>query len=123
MYARAAKAYRQVDLESAPKTQILDRLYARFLRDLDDARAAMERNDIRERTKALNHAYRIVDELVAALDHQRAPELCANLVGLYRFVLDNLTEANTKASVESLDRASAVMTHLRDSFQQATGAR
>ena len=33
MYARAAKAYKQVDLESSSKAQILDKLYLRFVRD------------------------------------------------------------------------------------------
>ena len=34
MLARAANAYRRVDLESAPKTQILERLFDRCLADI-----------------------------------------------------------------------------------------
>ena len=42
MSSRAAAIYRRVDLESAPKYQIVDRLYERFARDVEDARKALE---------------------------------------------------------------------------------
>ena len=46
MYARAAVAYRQVDLESASKPEILTRLFNRFLDDLAKARTAIAARDI-----------------------------------------------------------------------------
>ena len=39
-------------------------------------------------------------ELRAALDHAKAPELCANLDSLYRFVIDKLT-SRTRSSMRS----------------------
>src|ERR1043165_8743525 len=105
MNARAANAYRRVDLESAPKTQIVERLFARCVRDIADARAAIERRDIHGKATALDHAMQIVGELKASLDVAAAPELCANLAALYDFVAQRLIDANASLATPPLDQA------------------
>ncbi|MCX5742136.1 MAG: flagellar export chaperone FliS [Proteobacteria bacterium] len=117
--ARAATAYRRVDLESAPKTLIIERLYERFVRDVDDAKRAITDRDILTKARMIDHAMAIVVELEAALDHGAAPELCKNLKALYRFVAAKLTEANATLAVPALDQAARVMTELGDAFRQA----
>ena len=119
MYARAANAYRRVDLESAPKAQILERLFDRFAQDLDAARAAIAIRDIPNKATAIDHAMRIVVELQASLDLEAAPELCANLIALYDFVTERLTHANLALDVVALDRAGQVMAELGSAFRQA----
>jgi flagellar secretion chaperone FliS len=119
MYARAAARYRDVDLESAPKTQIVERLFARFERDLDDARAAITAKNIIAKAKSIDHATQIVIQLRAALDHKAAPDLCANLDSLYRYVLEQLSTANAKLDPKPLAAANAVMKTLGDAFRQA----
>jgi len=119
MYARAANAYRRVDLESAPKTQIVDRLYDRFLLDLDAARDAIAGRDVKAKAAALDHALRIVIELKAALDPSAAPELCVNLAALYDFVIAKLGEANATLTTPPLDQATRVMRELGEAFRGA----
>ncbi len=119
MLARAAKMYQNVDLESAPKTQVLDRLFERFARDLDDARTAIAAKDILAKAAAIDHAARIVIELRAALDHAAAPELAAHLDALYVFVTDKLTEASFAMNVGPLAHATRVMSTLADGFRKA----
>lgn len=116
MYARAALAYRDVDLESADKADVVTRLFARFLQDVARGRAAIGGRDIAGKATALDHAIRIVVELRAALDHGAAPELCANLDALYQYVLDQIYAASSSMTVAPLDVASAVMDQLRDAF-------
>jgi flagellar secretion chaperone FliS len=122
MYARAALAYRDVDLESAPKSDLVPRLFGRFLDDLTRARTAITSRDIPAKAAALDHGVRIVIELRAALDHGAAPELCANLDALYQFVLDQIYLASASLTVAPLDHASAVMVSLRDAFVEAKRA-
>lgn len=122
MYARAALAYRDVDLESAPKPELVPRLFGRFLDDLTRGRTAIAARDIAAKATALDHAVRIVIELRAALDHGAAPELCANLDALYQFVLDQIYAASATLTVAPLDHAAAVMTELRDAFVEARRA-
>jgi len=119
MYARAARAYRQVDLESAPKEEILDRLYARFDRDVCDAIEALVRKDMKAKARAITHASRITTELEAALDHASSPELCANLESLYSFIQSRITIGSCDLNVIALEEAKAVMAELRDAFKEA----
>jgi flagellar protein FliS len=120
MYGNAAaKAYRRVDLESAPKTQILERLYDRFARDVADARVAIIARNIEAKAKAISHANQIVVQLKMALDHNVAPEMCRNLESLYNFVLGRLSQANIKLTTKPLDEALVVMSGLGDAFKRA----
>jgi flagellar protein FliS len=119
MYARAASAYREVDLTSAPKAEILVRLFARCLDDIAKAKVAIAAKDIPAKAAAIDHASRIVCELRAALDHAAAPELAANLDALYRFVHDQLSTANLKLAPGPLDAATRVMSEIADAFSTA----
>ncbi|MEO6777430.1 MAG: flagellar export chaperone FliS [Kofleriaceae bacterium] len=120
MYSRsAATAYRRVDLESAPSYQIVDRLYERFARDIERARAAIIAKDIHAKARELDHAHCIVVQLKIALDHKAAPEMCANLEALYDFVMARIGEVNMTLQVKSLDQAAKVMAELASAFLQA----
>ena len=123
MLARAANAYRQVDLESAPKTQIVERLFDRCLSDIANAKAAIEARDIHAKAAMLDHAHRIVTQLSAALDPSASPELCANLATLYDFVLHQINLANATLETKPLDNATRVMTEIGDAFKQAHAKR
>ncbi|HET7503945.1 MAG TPA: flagellar export chaperone FliS [Kofleriaceae bacterium] len=119
MLARAASVYRQVDLESAPKTQILERLFDRFLIDIANAREAIEAKDVKRKAASLDHALRIVVELSASLDTTAAPELCANLSALYDFVTERVVSASLTLTTAPLDQAQRVMTEIGDAFRAA----
>lgn len=121
MIARAVNAYRRVDLESAPKTQIVDRLFDRCVQDIAAARTAIELRDIHKKAAALDHALQIVVELKASLDVAAAPELCANLAALYDFVTERLIEANTQLTTPPLDQATRIMAELGAAFRGAHG--
>ena len=122
MTARAANIYRRVDLESAPKSQIVDRMYARFALDVVAAKAALAAKDIHAKAQAIDHATCIVSELKAALDHPKAPEMCANLEALYDFTIRRLAESNLSLAPGPLDQAAKIMAELADAFREA-GAR
>jgi flagellar biosynthetic protein FliS len=119
MSQRAAKLYRDVDLESAPKGQILERLLDRLQADLAVARQAITDGKIEARSAALGHAQMIVVELQAALDHAQAPEMCANLARLYSFVNDRINTANITRKTAPLDDASQVVVVIADGFREA----
>ena len=116
---RGAAAYKKVDLASAPPTQIVERLYDRFLRDTQMAREAIGKRDVKGKAAAIDHALRIVTELAAALDHKAAPALCANLAALYAFTSERLGQANVTLDPKFLDEADRVMRDLGDAFRQA----
>ena len=116
---RAVNAYRRVDLESAPKSQIVDRLFERFARDVDDTRAALAKRDIKGKAASIDHAAAIVAELRAALDHSIAPELCANMDALYGLVSIRLSECNLSLDPKPLDQAAGIMNELGSAMREA----
>lgn len=120
---RAAAAYKRVDLETAPKESILDRLFARLLADTATARAAILAKDIQAKSNALNHAQQIIIELKAALDANAAPELVANLHQLYDFANARLSRANLKLAVSDIDDAVKILTTIATAFSEARGMR
>jgi flagellar protein FliS len=111
--------YATVDLESAPKTQIVERLYERFARDVATAKTAIAARDIKGKAAAIDHASEIVITLRTALDRAAAPELCANLDSLYAYVLVRLSEANAKLTTTSLDEVAKIMSDLGEAFRRA----
>jgi flagellar protein FliS len=119
MSSRAASAYKRVDLESAPKHQILDRLFDRFAADVSAARAAIQARDVKAKALEIDHAIQLVTELRASLDHASAPELCANLDALYEFVISRLVDANLRIESQPLEQASRIMAELGDAFRRA----
>jgi len=119
MHARASATYRAVDLNSAPKHEIMFRLFDRFQHDLVVARTAIVGKDIVAKNAAVDHALRIVTELEASLDHAQSPELCANLERLYRFVTDQIYQASMKLDIKPLESASTIMSDLATSFRGA----
>ena len=119
MHARAARFYKQVDLTSSSKVKILDRLYSRLLKDIQQAKQAIDLADVSTRVQAIDHALQITTELNAALDFQVAQDLCQNLASLYGYVIDRLESANVHNEAVYLDQASLVVAELQESFQLA----
>ncbi|HWM85243.1 MAG TPA: flagellar export chaperone FliS [Kofleriaceae bacterium] len=119
MYSNAMKAYRRADLESAPKTEVLDRLFGRLESDLRAGQTAVAQGDVVTRAQSLDHATRILTELIAALDPRAAPELCSNLEGLYRYCLTCISRATLERSVRPLEQALGIVATLRASFAEA----
>jgi flagellar protein FliS len=119
MNARAANAYRRVDLESAPKHDVLGRLFDRFQQDVVTATKAIAAKDVVGKSAAIDHALRIVRELQTALDHSVAPEMTANLFALYDFVATQLCLANLSLDPKKLGEASKIMSELSTAFREA----
>jgi flagellar protein FliS len=121
MYARAARAYKNVSVESAPPPRVLDELLCRAVADCQEARARIAAGDRGGKGKAIGHAVQICGELIAALDFQAAPELCANLAALYDYAIARLTAANLASDVVPLAEAERTLQTLRDAFASVSG--
>jgi len=120
MYSRAAKLYKKVDLNSASKVQILDRLYLRLLKDIAEAKIAIQNKDLSAKASNLSHAGRIVTELKAALDFSVSSDLCENLMALYAFVERQFIDANRTNHEKPLEDARQVVQVLREAFKEAS---
>ena len=120
MFARARKSYQSTYLETASPARILDEVFTRLERDLDDASALIGVGDLGGKGAAINHAHALVTELQASLDYAAAPQLCRELHRLYGYVIDCLSRANSEVKQKPLADALKIVRTLHDGFRTAT---
>lgn len=119
MLSSAVSRYQEVRSATASPGELLLALYDGLFRFLNGAKVCLE-NDQRPRAgELLGKAYAIVSELYIALDHNQAPELCAQLEGLYGFCMDRITHANLKGDKKGIEDAIRVLTPLREAWNLA----
>jgi flagellar secretion chaperone FliS len=89
---------------------------ARFLRY---ARAALDRNDLKEFAQAMSRAHAIIAELAGSLKEDQGGDVTKNLASVYRFALLHLTEGQLAKSSAHIDRVLGLLQTLREGFQGA----
>ena len=95
--------YASAQVNSASPEQILVLLYDAAMRDVKEAIAALDNGDRARKAKALDHAVKVVTELANSLRPEKAPDIAANLSGLYDFMIDRMIRSNS--SNQNLDLA------------------
>jgi flagellar protein FliS len=98
--------------------RLLVALYARLLRDLDDAGTAARTGRLHDAHAALVHAQDIVHELRLALDVD-AWDGAAGLAELYGWVERLLVHANTSKDAAIVDECRALLEPLHDAWAEA----
>jgi flagellar protein FliS len=119
MLESAAQRYSQVRMTTASPGELLLALYDGLFRFLSGAKICFERKEGGRARELLSKSYAILSELYIALDHSLAPELCANLEGVYGFCMDRVLLATRRGTVEPLDEVIRVLTPLREAWQIA----
>jgi flagellar protein FliS len=98
--------------------RLLVALYARLLRDLDDATAALAADDPAMAHTHLVHAQEIVLELTLALDGT-AWDAAADLAELYDWVYRRLVHANVTKDAHTIAECRSVLAPLHDAWSDA----
>jgi len=112
----AAKRYLEDQVLSASPVKLVSLLFAGALRYLDRAEAAMQRGDRAESGKQVSQAMAIVSELRACLNLEAGQQIARNLEELYRFVLQQLFEANLQQKPEYIAAARSILQPVKEGF-------
>lgn len=72
-----------------------------------------------EKSINLGKTQAIIAELMVTLNPDVAPELVSNLIGLYSYIFDRLTDGNLNNDVRPVDEAIGILSDLKDSWTQA----
>jgi len=111
VYSKSAtKSYANIGFETSVSTanphQLITLLLEATLAAIVKAKYHMEKQEIEEKGKAINHAVTMIDSgLRGGLDFDQGGELAKNLDELYLYMIKQLLTGNLKNQVELLDEA------------------
>ena len=114
-------AYKQGQVTAAAPVRIVVLLYEGAIRFARQAQQNFD--DPAIRGVALGRTHRIVSELLASLDRERGGEIAGNLDGLYRYVLDAITQANLDLDKASINSVVNVLQTLVSAWKQIENRR
>ena len=114
----AALQYRSTRITTASPVSLVVSLYEGAMRFLREAIAHDAARELGPRGVALSRAHEIITELKVTLDHERAPELSAQLDGLYDFVLDRIGEAARNGDARLVEPAINVLSSLHAAWSE-----
>jgi flagellar protein FliS len=118
----ATRAYGRTQGETASRERLMVLLFETALRDIRVAVATLAGGRPHEAARPLGRATEIVTELIATLDHSRAPELCSHLAQVYLFAHGRLLIASVDHDAEAAREAERALAPIADGFAQAVRA-
>lgn len=113
------KQYKQTQMDTTPKEQILVMLYDGAVRFLNLAKEGFAENNVEKIHNNLIKVQNIITEFETSLDMEAGGEFAQNLFALYEFMSRQLVEANIRKDPAALDIVIKHMTELRDTWKQA----
>lgn len=111
------EVYRQQEVLSANRGDLLLLLYDGCIKQLKLARLFMEENAMQDTSNALIKAQSIISELMNGLDMEY--EVAGQLMELYVFFNSQLVQANIHKDTSLIDPILEMMVDLRNTWQQA----
>ncbi|HEY0467993.1 MAG TPA: flagellar export chaperone FliS [Polyangiaceae bacterium] len=112
----AAARYTLVRNATSTPGELLLALYDGLFRFLNGAKACIENKQMPRARELLSKCHAIISELVIALDHDVAPELCGQLAGIYQFCIDRIQVASRKSEITAIEEVTRVLTPLREAW-------
>ena len=113
------KQYKQTQIDTTPKEQILVMLYEGAVRFLHLAKEGFAENNIEKIHNNIIKVQNIITEFQVNLDMEAGGEFSQTLFDLYEFLSRQLLKANVRKDTEALDIVIKHMTELRDTWKQA----
>lgn len=113
------KQYKQTQMDTTPKEQILVMLYDGAVRFLNLAKEGFAENNVEKIHNNLIKVQNIITEFETSLDMDAGGEFAQNLFALYEFMSRQLVQANIRKDTAALDIVIKHMTELRDTWKQA----
>ena len=115
----ALRRYTQTQTETASPERTMVLLFEAALRNIRLGAASLEAGMRGEAADRFGKAGEIVMGLHGALEHAQAPELCAQLAGLYVFVATRLVKAAASADLLAAREAERTLVPIVEAFQTA----
>lgn len=109
-------AYQNNSVTTSSPGELTLMLYNGCLKFIEQAKRAMNEEDIAAKNTAIQKAQAIVSELMVTLN--RSVPISENMLLLYDYVNNRLLEANIQNDPEKLEEAAVIITEFRDTWKQ-----
>jgi flagellar secretion chaperone FliS len=118
----ARSTYREAVVRGASPVRLVICLYEQAIEDLRGARLALEKGDIEERTRKINHALMVIAQLQRSLDMERGGRVAKNLESFYNVLRTGLFEAQVRQSESLLEQQISQLALVREAWQEVEQA-
>ncbi len=113
------KQYKQTQIDTAPKEQILLMLYDGAVRFLNQAKIGFAEKDIEKIHNNIIKTQDILTEFQSALDLENGGEFAKSLFSLYEYLSNRLLQSNMQKREDYLDEVIKHVTELRNTWREA----
>jgi flagellar protein FliS len=117
MWQNAHDAYLESRVLSADPLELVHLLYEAAIAAVREARRHLAEGEIAARSRSITKAFSILQELMAALDHDRGGEIGGRLAQLYDYMERRLLEANFQQADEPLAEVLGLLATLAEAWQ------
>src|ERR1035441_10518135 len=117
MWQNAHDAYLESRVLSADPVELIHLLYEAAIEAVREARRYLAEGEIAARSRSITKAFGILQELVAALDHERGGEISGRLGQLYDYMQRRLLEANFEQIAQPLAEVLGLLATLAEAWQ------
>lgn len=111
-------AYTKVDVETASQGKLVVMLFNGAIKRAEEAKRQLDRGRYEGVHNNLIRAQEIIAELRSALN-MKVGTIATNLDRIYEYFQHLLIQANVKKNVQHIDECVALMTTMRDTWQEA----
>lgn len=118
MLTQYTNQYKQTQVMTSSRVQVVVLLYDAAIQSIELARAGIESNDLNEKGRFLGRAISIIGELNSVLDFEQGGEIARSLRRLYEYMLNELVTANVRNDVRHLDGPLRCLTTLREGWRE-----
>lgn len=119
-YTAAYQTYQSIELhseiEGASDHDLIDLLYKGIQDKLAKARGYIEQKNTIGKGEEIGKIIAILTELQSSLDFERGGDIATNLYTLYTYMLELVVTVNTNDDLDSLEQASQLVSHMRESW-------
>lgn len=113
------KQYQKTHIQTASQEAILIMLHDAAIQFMNKAKVAIGQKNIQEAHNNLMRTQDIFNEFLNTLNPEPNPELAKHLTLLYRFLINQLIEANIKQKTEPIDVVLKYTKDLKQTWEQA----
>ena len=118
MLTQYARQYQQTQVMTSSGIQIVVLLYDAAIQSIEHARAGIESNNLKDKSRFLGRAISIIGELDSVLDFEQGGEIATSLHRLYEYMLTELVTANARNEPRYLDGPLRCLSTLREGWQE-----